>query len=717
MKSKRVLLSNIPFSLIAVLSVSLSWGFAQANVDMETSVLRPNYRSLILPGAPSPEIRVEVTLNLAGLTLDQLEVIGELKANGETIAQESYKPPPINPFNFEIDIAADTPAGDYDLVLSLYEAGEMVPTPQTYHLKRLSQEQFTDLTSYIDGYNRFILNGEPFFPLGLYVVQCTNGSYSAQLDEIANSPFDTLMNYAVNQCGTDATDAQILGYLDQLESRNLKLIFYLAQYFDGGQDDIDTITHKVNTFKAHPAVISWYLNDERDLTYLTQLEERYQKIRELDENHPVWSVHWNTSWLLQEAHTTDIVGMDSYPIDNSPITAVSYVADTAMGAGKLLWFVPQIFNWQDYPGEPQAATGRPPTREEMRAMSYLAINHGAKGLIYYSYFNIRDDADYATRWPEIKGIAEEMHQLRGVFLSTHQTNGSDIICDVAQIDYKLMRENNTYYLFAVNTAIDSQRKPLPLNEVTFPMKQSFKAGGIDTLFEDGRRIEVSEVGEVLQFTDDFDEYEVHVYHWQGDADNDGDGFDSVKEWGPDGTDPNYDGDGDGKADSEYANAASGPNHSGQHYVTIAVPNGARLSDCKVLDNPHPSDAPAGRRFPFGFFSFEVEGLENPGDCVEVTLFLPKNTDVTTYYRYGPTPGNSANHWYEFMYDGKTGAEIFQEASQARILLHFCDGMRGDDDLIADGRIVDAGAPAAVIQSGGGGGGGSCFIGAMVADRR
>ena len=181
--------------------------------------------------------------------------------------------------------------------------------------------------------NRVILNGEPFFPIGLYVVQCPNGSYATQLDEIADSPFDTLMNYAVNECGTDATNAEILAYLNEAESRNLYVIYYLAQYFDGGQSDIDTITNKVNAFKDHGAVISWYLNDERDPTYLTQLQTRYQTIKTLDNNHhPVWSVHWNTTWLIQEADTTDIVGVDPYPIDNNPITLVSTMADGAAPA-------------------------------------------------------------------------------------------------------------------------------------------------------------------------------------------------------------------------------------------------------------------------------------------------------------------------------------------------------------------------------------------------
>ncbi len=363
-----------------------------------------------------------------------------------------------------------------------------------------------NLTSYIDEHNCFVLNGKPFFPLGLYVVQCTNGAYAAQLQEIADSPFDTLMNYAVNRCGTDATDADILRYLDQLASRNLKLIFSLSEYFGHGQKDMETIVHKVMTFKDHPAIISWYINDERGPEYLPELVIRYETIKKLDGNNPVWSVHWNTDWLIREARTTDLVGVDPYPIGNHPLTLVSQMADAAKKSGKPLWLVPQIFDWRDYPNDPAGRdrTGRPPTRDEMRAMTYLAINHGAKGLIYYSYFNILDDADYQTRWEEIKEIAREINDLRPVLLSTHQTKENDIVCNNSNIDFKLMREGKTYYLFAVNT------KKETFNRVSFRNRLVNKPSMIGVLFENGRHIAVTDGN----FTDNFGPYEVHVYHWK-----------------------------------------------------------------------------------------------------------------------------------------------------------------------------------------------------------
>ncbi len=53
-----------------------------------------------------------------------------------------------------------------------------------------------------------------------------------------------------------------------------------------------------------------------------------------------------------------------------------------------------------------------------------------------------------------------------------------------------------------------------------------------------------------------------------------------------------------------------------------------------------------------------------------------------------TPDNAISHWYEFLFDGTTGAEI----SENIITLHFVDGKRGDNDIIANGIIIDPSGP-------------------------
>ena len=68
--------------------------------------------------------------------------------------------------------------------------------------------------------------------------------------------------------------------------------------------------------------------------------------------------------------------------------------------------------------------------------------------------------------------------------------------------------------------------------------------------------------------------------------------------------------------------------------------------------------------------------------------MDKRAKPVTYYKFGPEPENTDAHWYEFLYDGNTGAKIDANV----VILHFVDGQRGDDDLESDGRIVDQGGP-------------------------
>ena len=151
-----------------------------------------------------------------------------------------------------------------------------------------------------------------------------------------------------------------------------------------------------------------------------------------------------------------------------------------------------------------------------------------------------------------------------------------------------------------------------------------------------------------------------------------------------------DGNNDGIPDSEQANVVSLPNSEDGGYLTLAAPAGIALVDVQATANPSPGDTPAGADFPVGFLDFEIEGLA-PGEAVAVTIILHGGETVNAYYKYGPEPGNPADHWYAFDYDGTTGAEY----AAGQIVLHLVDGERGDSDLTADGVIVDPGAPAVV----------------------
>src|SRR5262249_13984751 len=102
-------------------------------------------------------------------------------------------------------------------------------------------------------------------------------------------------------------------------------------------------------------------------------------------------------------------------------------------------------------------------------------------------------------------------------------------------------------------------------------------------------------------------------------------------------------------------------HDGNDEFAVLGP--AQTDVHRVADPDPTGGLPAGTSaadFPRDFFSFAVHGLA-PGQHVVLTLMLynlqPTQT-VNRYFKFGPTPGNSTPHWYDFTYNPATdlGAE-------------------------------------------------------------
>jgi hypothetical protein len=202
-----------------------------------------------------------------------------------------------------------------------------------------------------------------------------------------------------------------------------------------------------------------------------------------------------------------------------------------------------------------------------------------------------------------------------------------------------------------------------------------------------------------------------------DPDDDNDGISDVIE--SEGSN-NGDANGDGTQDSLQQNVAGIASFTGKGYVIIESPGDTILSGCQATTNPSPGDAPSNINFDYGFFNFTISGLTS-GGSTHLTITLPSGTTPVTYYKYGRTPSNQVDHWYEFKYNNEIGAEINGNI----ITLHFVDALRGDDKLMIDSMVVDLGGPGFKItdddDSGdtgddtkddadtGGGGGGGCFL--------
>ena len=145
-----------------------------------------------------------------------------------------------------------------------------------------------------------------------------------------------------------------------------------------------------------------------------------------------------------------------------------------------------------------------------------------------------------------------------------------------------------------------------------------------------------------------------------------------------------DGNGDGIPDSQQGNVASFPNAGGR-YLTVLAGGTDEIKEAAAMDNPSPDDVPPGAEFPAGFLDFSITSTTGTST---VAIVLPEGVVANTFWKYGPTPERRDAHWYEFLFDGKTGAQLLGDV----IVLNFVDGQRGDSDLAINGQIRDPGAP-------------------------
>ena len=141
--------------------------------------------------------------------------------------------------------------------------------------------------------------------------------------------------------------------------------------------------------------------------------------------------------------------------------------------------------------------------------------------------------------------------------------------------------------------------------------------------------------------------------------------------------------------------------SASEFGEIPSPGSGVLAEVDAIAAPN-VPPPPGVEFPVGLVEFTIRELA-PGEAKQVTITLPAGVEVNAYWKFGrqladdpATTGlneRTTPHWYEFLFDGATGAE-FSTSNDNRtvVTLHLADGQRGDDDLAVNGVIVDPGGP-------------------------
>ncbi|MDO4858079.1 MAG: hypothetical protein Q4A17_09065 [Thermoguttaceae bacterium] len=402
----------------------------------------------------APELLKEISVGLEGQKIQDYEWDEDLNALVFTVPTK------------------DLALGKHTVTVSVPNPG--LKTKEVREITLTKVEKFPERKSFIDPQRRLIVDGKPFFPLGLYF----GGVTHEDVLNLADSPFNCIMPYHPISRET----------LDDLYAHGISVIYSVKDLYEGLQCQSDEegrekTIKRINELKDHPGIIAWYINDELPLSMLEQLSGHRDLCEELDPGRPTWVVLYQVEQIRDYLPTFDVIGTDPYPISGKPAsTAYKWAKMTCDGGFGLrpCWQVPQLFNWANYRKNDKNA--RTPTYDEIRAMTWMNLAGGATGIIGYSYFDMPRNfsnenptpeakkESFDRSWAMIKKVGEEIKKYESVFLTGETivpipfNEGSD-----AEIVSRTYALDGTIWLLTVNS--DTEAKTA---EFTIPAGKTVK---------------------------------------------------------------------------------------------------------------------------------------------------------------------------------------------------------------------------------------------------
>ncbi|MCL5105314.1 MAG: carbohydrate binding domain-containing protein [Armatimonadetes bacterium] len=313
---------------------------------------------------------------------------------------------------------------------------------------------------YIDEYGRCVVDGKLFFPLGFY----DNGmsaSGMSDLDRISATKFNCIMNYTTSTGALKYTDA----YLARAQSVGLKIIFSVKDCYSGTPWEptslgfwtgaFNIFKGLVETYKNHPALLAWYINDELSNEYLPQIADRYNYIKSSDPNHPAWQVMTTATNHRAHVDNTDVLGVDDYPVFQQyrdklaqpPMSDFGKYTDYLRAAGmgaRAIWMVPECSSQKPY-----NSLSQPPSFQQMMCLAYQGLIHGARGLVFFSLeYLTSDDGD--AQFAAVRQLGDELDRIKPIALGIDAPTTLKLTVSDARISVLSRMSGSNLYMLAVN---------------------------------------------------------------------------------------------------------------------------------------------------------------------------------------------------------------------------------------------------------------------------
>lgn len=304
-----------------------------------------------------------------------------------------------------------------------------------------------------------IADGLPFFPFGFY---CTPVGDLPEREVVHG--FNEIGPY---QSNLPATRTERKAYMDRCAQLGIRVQYAVNSLIGSGHngarglemsdaDKLALLKEEVIAFRDHPALLSWYINDEPDGQGRPPaiLEAAYRTIHALDPYHPVSVVFMMPSKAADFRHTMDIAMTDPYPIPGPADKVMNDLAayNEAYRYEKSVWLVPQAFGGQEM-------WAREPTAQEIRLMTYMGLISGVKGIQYYVHAAGNINPQSVSAWSACSDLAVETAQMTSFLLSADEAPA--IHADDSKILTRVFRYKNNLLVLAANN--ENRPKPIELS--------------------------------------------------------------------------------------------------------------------------------------------------------------------------------------------------------------------------------------------------------------
>ena len=322
------------------------------------------------------------------------------------------------------------------------------------------------------------IDGKSFFPFGFYHVSwgSTVEERENHLQEIADAGFNIIhASFKPEENFNDYEE-----FLDEAARLGVRVIT------EFGLEPRISPLKIVDRFKHKPAVFGWNVADDAGVHKMNPINPQqvlnlHCQIKNIDPNHITY-ISGSRYELLKFANSADAIGFQAYPIGHQPEQPISLAHKLI---AHIVASVPQnrlvIANSQAFARYYENSPV--PTFNEVRNMTYQAIVAGAKGIIYYTYY---DEGKWYlpehALWQKIQSLVPEIEKISPILLEGERRKVNTRVKNVLLGVWTL---KDWSLAILINTDSDRSKKislPLPIDNIQSATAYSY----CDLKLEDGK---------------------------------------------------------------------------------------------------------------------------------------------------------------------------------------------------------------------------------------